>query len=112
MPPTTCLGKNKWKKKDMDPSLSSSIAWTQPYPIVSTTPLDPPPPILEISSFVLDIDAFINQPGHVTIINAIIDQNRETIMAKFLRDNVSVFDFGRSPPINITDPVHSLFGLV
>ena len=52
----------------------------------------------------------MNQPGHATIVNAIIDHNKETIMANFLQDNVGLFEFGRPPPIDITDPAHPLFG--
>ena len=52
----------------------------------------------------------MNQLGHATIINVIIDQNRDTIMENILRDNVGAFDFGRPPPTNIIDPMYSLFG--
>ena len=31
-------------------------------------------------------------------------------MENFLRDNVSVFGFGRPPPLDISDPTHTLFG--
>ena len=52
----------------------------------------------------------MNQPGHATILNAIIDRNKETIMVNFLRDNVGLFEFGRPPPFDITNPTHPLFG--
>ena len=52
----------------------------------------------------------MNQPGHATIVNAIIDRNKETIMENLLRDNVGLFEFGRPPPVDITDPTHPLFG--
>lgn len=58
----------------------------------------------------IDIEAFMNQPGHATIVNAIIYKNKETIMENFLLDNVGVFEFGRPPPLNITDLAHPLFG--
>ena len=71
---------------------------------------DPPPQNPEEPGSSIDIEAFMNQPGHATIVNAIIDQNKETIMENFLRDNVGVFEFGRPPPLDITDPAHRLFG--
>lgn len=55
-----------------------------------------------------DIEAFMNQCGNVVLVNAIIDKNKETIMANFQRDNVGAFDFGRPPPLS--DPSHPLFG--
>ena len=94
----------------MDPSLSSSTAQAQPYPIVSMAPLDPPPQILEESGSTLEIDALMNQPRHATIVNAIIDQNIETIMKNFLIDNVGVFDFGCTTPTNNKNNTHPLFG--
>ena len=57
-------------------------------------PSDPPLKILEEPRSSIDIEAFMNQPGHATIVNAIIDQNKETIMENFLWDNVGVFEFG------------------
>ena len=110
MPPTTRFSKNMQKKKDMDPSHSSSTARAQPYPIVSMTPPDPPPWTPKERGSSIDIDAFMNQPGHATIVNAIIDQNKETIMENFLRDNVGAFEFGCPPPTNIIDHAHPLFG--
>ena len=68
-------------------------------------PLDPPPQILEEIGFSIDIDAFMNQLGH-----GIINQNKETIMENFLRDNVGAFDFGHPPRTDILDPMHPLFG--
>ena len=94
----------------MDPSHSSNITQAQPYPIVSMMPPDPPPKIQKETCYSIDIDAFMNQPGHTTIVNAIMDRNKETIMENFLRDNVGAFDFGCPPPINILDPTHPLFG--
>ena len=72
MPPTTRISKNKQKKKDMDPSFSISTSQAQPYPVVSMAPADPPPQILKESGSTLDIDAFMNQPGHAIIVNSII----------------------------------------
>ena len=108
MPPTTRF--SKWMKKDIDPSHSSSTSRLEPYPIISMMQPDPPLQIPEETSSSIDIDAFMNQPGHATIVNAIIDRNKETIMENFLRDNVGAFEFGRPPPIDISDPTHLLFG--
>ncbi len=55
-----------------------------------------------------DIEAFMNQPRNAVLVNAIIDKNKETIMANFRRENVGTFDFGRPPPLS--DPSHPLFG--
>ena len=99
MPPTTRFGRNTQKKKDMDPSQSGNTSRAQPYPVVSITPSDPPPQTPEDLGSFIDIEAFMNQPGHATIVNAIIDRNKETIMENFLRDNVGLFEFGRPPPI-------------
>ena len=55
----------------MDPSHSSSIAQAQPYTIVSMAPLDPPPQTLEEIGSSIDIDAFMNQLGNETIVNAL-----------------------------------------
>ena len=52
----------------------------------------------------------MNQPSHVTIVNAIIDRNKETIMENYVRDIVGAFDFGCPSPTNISDPAHPLFG--
>ena len=84
MPLTTHFVKNTRKKKDMDPSHSSNTSRAQLYPIVSMMPPDPPPQISKETSFFMNIDAFMNQPGHATILNAIIDWNKETIMENFL----------------------------
>jgi hypothetical protein len=54
----------------------------------------------------------MNQPGHATIVNAIIDKNRETIMANFQHDNIGAFGFGRPPPLDTSDPTHPLYGMV
>lgn len=54
----------------------------------------------------------MNQLGHATIVNAIIDQNKETIMANVQCDNISTFGFGRPPPMDMTDPTHPLYGMV
>ena len=94
----------------MGPSHSSNTTQAQPYPIVSMMPLDPPPQILEETCSAIDIDAFMNQPGHTTIVNAIIDWNKETIMENFLRDNVGIFEFEHPPPTNIKNPTNPLFG--
>ena len=95
----------------MDPSHSSSTSRVDPYPIISTMQPNPLLQIPEETSSSIDIDAFMNQPGHATIVNAIIDQNKETIMENFLRDNVGAFEFGHPPPIGISNPTHPLFGL-
>ena len=84
MPPTTRFGRNTRKKKDMDPSQSGKRSCTQLYPTVSITSLDPPPQTPEDPGPSIDIEAFMNQLGHATIINAIIDCNKETIMENFL----------------------------
>ncbi len=94
----------------MDSSLSSSSSSAKSYPSILTVTHDPPPQNLEELGPSLDIDTFMHQLGHMTIANAIIGRNRETIMVDFLRDNVGVFGFGRPPPLDIYDPVHSLFG--
>ena len=73
-------------------------------------PPDPPMQIPEETGSSIDIDAFMNQPGHATIVNAIIDQNKEITMKKFLTNNFCTFDFGCPPPTNILDPTHPLFG--
>ena len=83
MPPTTCFGRNT-QKKDMDPSHSSNTSQAQSYPVVSMMPSDPPPQILEEPGSSIDIEAFMNQPSHTTMVNAIIDRNKETIMENFL----------------------------
>ena len=56
----------------MDPSHSSNIAQAHPYTIVSMMPPEPPLQIPEETGSSMDIDAFMNQPSHVTIFNAII----------------------------------------
>ena len=94
----------------MDLIQSGNTSHTQSYPTVSITPSDPPPQTPDDLGSSIDIEAFMNQPGYATIINAIIDRNKETIMENFLRDNVGLFKFGCPPPINITDPTHPLFG--
>ena len=48
--------------------------------MVSMTTHDPPQKNLKYFGHSLDIDALMNQLGHATIINAIIDRNREIIM--------------------------------
>lgn len=110
MPRTTHFGRNAQKKKDMDPSHSGNTSQAHPYLMVSMTPSNPPPQIPEELRSSIDIEAFMNQLGHATIVNAIIDQNKETIITNVLRDNVGVFEFGRPPPIDITDLNHLLFG--
>jgi len=60
------------------------------------------PPLENLKDMVpslLDIDAFINQPGHATLVNVIINRNKETIMENFHRDKIGAFDFGRPPPL-------------
>ena len=54
----------------------------------------------------------MNQPGHATIVNVIIDRNRETMMENFQRDNIGAFGFGRPPPLDASDPAHPLYGMV
>ena len=74
MPPVTCLAKKK--KETMEP-----------YHLDQTTLL----PLSTHPSFSLekaipsptDIEAFMNQPGNVVLVNAIIDKNKETIMKFF-----------------------------
>lgn len=79
----------------MDPNLSGSSISAQPYPLVSLVTHNPLLNNPKESNPSLDIDAFMNQLGYATIINSIIDQNRETIMENLMRDNVHVFGFGR-----------------
>lgn len=110
MPPATSFGKKKWKNKSMDPSLSSSMVWAQPYPIVLEAPADLPSQTPKETCSSIDIDSFMNKLGYMTIVNTIIDRNRDTIMENILRDNVVTFDFGCPPPIDILDPTHPLFG--
>ena len=93
----------------MDPSLSSSLASTQPYPMIFAITQAPPPQNPKYLGSSLDIDAFMNQPGHTTIVNTIIDRNRETIIENFLRDNVVVFGFRRPSPLDTFDPSYPLF---
>ena len=74
MPPVTWLAKKK--KETMEP-----------YHLDQTTFL----PLSTQPSFSLEnaipsptnIEAFMNQPGNVVLVNAIIDKNKETIMEKF-----------------------------
>ena len=94
----------------MDPSHSGNTSRYQSYPIVSMPPSDPPLQTPEDLGSSIDIEAFMNQLGHATIVNVIIDRNKETIMANFLRDNVGAFESGHPPPIDITNPTHPLFG--
>ena len=68
----------------MDPSQSGNTSRAQLYPTVSITSSDPPPKIPEDPGSFIDIETFMNQPGHATIVNAIIDRNKETIMENFL----------------------------
>ena len=84
MPPTTRFCRNTQKKKDMDPSQSGNTSRAQPYLTISITSSDPPPKTPKDPSSSIDIEAFMNQPGHATIVNAIIDHNKETIMENFL----------------------------
>ena len=72
--------------------------------------LETPPQTPKDPGSSIDIKTFMNQLGHASIVNAIIDRNKETVMANFLRDNVGLFEFGHPPPIDIIDPTHSLFG--
>ena len=61
------------KKKDMDPRHSDNTSRAHPYPVISMMPPNPPPQILEEIGSSIDINAFMNQPSHATIVNAIID---------------------------------------
>lgn len=72
----------------------------------------PEPPLQNLQEMgsSIDIEGFMNQPGNATIVNAIIDRNKETIMENFLTENVGSFEFGRPPPSDITNPNHPLFG--
>ena len=99
MPPITRLAKKK--KETMEPY---HLDQTTSLPLSTQPSFSPenamPSPI--------DIEAFMNQPGNAVLVNAIINKNKETIMANFQRDNVGAFDFGRPPPL--LDPSHPLFG--
>ena len=100
MPPVTRLAKKKQTMKPyhLDQTTSLPLSSQPSYNPENATP----------SPF--DIEAFMNQPGNALLVNAIIDKNKETIMANFQRDNVRVFDFGRPPPFS--DPSHPLFGML
>ena len=64
------------------------------------------------------------QPGNATLVNSIIDKNKDTIMENFQKDNVGAFNFGKPtplldlmhllfrklpPPISLDDPNHPLY---
>ena len=98
MPPFTRLAKKK--KETMEPY---HLDQTTSLPL-STQPSFSPKNAIPSPT---DIEAFMNQPGNVVLVNAIIDKNKETIMANFQRDNIGAFDFGRPPPL--LDPSHPLF---
>ena len=90
MPPVTRLAK---KKETMEPyHLDRTTS-----PPLSTQPSFSPEKAMPSCT---NIEAFMNQPGNAVLVNAIIDKNKETIMANFRRKNVGTFDFGRPPPLS------------
>lgn len=99
MPPITHLGKKK--KETMEPY---HLDQTQSLPL-STPPSSSQEKATPSPN---DIETFMNQLGNAVLVNAIIDKNKETIMANFKRDNIRAFNFGRPPPLS--DPSHPLFG--
>ena len=74
MPPITHLAKKK--KETMEPYHLDQIASLP----LSTQPSFNPENAIPSPT---DIEAFMNQPGNAVLVNAIIDKNKETIMAKF-----------------------------
>ena len=74
MPPVTRLAKKK--KETMEPY---HLDQTSSLPL-STQPSFSPNNAIPSST---DIEAFMNQPGNVVLVNAIIDKNKEIIMANF-----------------------------
>ena len=73
MPPVTRLAK---KKETMEPYHLDRTA----SPPLSTQPSFSPEQAMPSPT---DIEAFMNQPGNAVLVNAIIDKNKETIMANF-----------------------------
>ena len=95
----------------MDPSVSGGLTSTQLDLMASMITYDPPPHNpKDLEPSLLDIDAFMNQPRNVILVNVIIDRNRGTIMESFQRDIVGGFGFERPPPLEITYPTYPLFG--
>ena len=92
----------------------------EPYPTSSTigahldlvTPINicnPPPLTLEKPRpSPQDIEAFMNQLGNATLVNAIIDKNINTIMENFQKDKIEEPNF--ESLILLLDPSHRLFG--
>ena len=81
MPPITHLRK---KKEAMDPYPTSSLAGA-PLDLVTTVNTHNPSPSTpaKLGPSPQDIEAFMNQQGNATLVNAIIDKNLNTIIAKF-----------------------------
>ena len=81
MPPVTCLRKNK---ETMDPYPIGSSVGT-PLDLVTTISTYNPSPstLAKLGPSPQDIEAFMNQLGNATLVNAIIDKNFNTIIANF-----------------------------
>ena len=81
MPPVTHLSK---RKEAMDPYPTSSLVGIplDPITIASTHNLSPST-LAKLGPSPQDIKEFMNQLGNATLVNAIIDNNLNTIIANF-----------------------------
>ena len=81
MPPITHLSK---KKETMDPYPIGSLAGI-PLDLVITISTHNPSPLTlaKLGPSPQDIEAFMNQPRNDTLVNAIIDNNINTIITNF-----------------------------
>ena len=106
MPLVTCLSKST-EVVDHYPTSSSAGAPLDPVIPISTH--NPSPSTsAKLGPSPQDIEAFMNKPGNATIVNAIIDENINTIMEKFQKDKIEEPTFAN--PILLLDPSHPLFG--
>ena len=81
MLPITLLSK---RKEEMDPYPTSSSTGAPLDPITCVSTYNPSPSTLaKLGPSPQDIEAFMNQLGNATLVNAIIDKNLNTIIANF-----------------------------
>ena len=82
MPPVTCLRK---QREAIDPYPTSSLVGTPLDPTITPASAQDPSPSTpaRIGPSSQDIEEFMNQLGNVTLVNAIINENLNTIIANF-----------------------------
>ena len=102
MPHVTCLRK---KKEAMEPYPTSSLA-SAPLDLMTPISTCNPPPSTpkKPGPSPQDIEAFMNQLENVTLVNAIIDKNINTIMENFQKDKIEKPDYENPTPL--LDPSH------